>query len=94
MPGMISKMSRVEISNRFYNALAGTLVKICDVVDYRYREYYNMYPRRARTAVLSKLGGVSKGVHALNNSMCPRGHHTVRLVQGVLCKMSKGYTHS
>ena len=50
-----------------------------------------MYPRRARTAVLSKGVRVSKGVHALNN-MCPRGHHTVRLVQGVLCEMSKGYT--
>ena len=62
------EMSHMEISNRFYNALAATLEEIiCDVVVYRYfllskyREYYNMYPRRARTAVLSK-------------GVCPRGY--------------------
>ena len=85
MPGMISKMSRVEISNRFYNALAGTLVKICDVVDYRYREYYNMYPRRARTAVLSKARGCVQGGTRIEQQHVSKGSpHCAACSRGIV----------
>ncbi len=40
--------------------------------------YYNMYPRRVCILRFCPRGCV-QGVHTLNN-MCPRGHHTVRLV--------------